>query len=76
VTDGLAALSRERRLPVAFGVLTVDDVAQALERAARPGEPGSNKGREAAEVAVEMARLLEGLGAQGAVAHRAGDGVD
>ncbi len=61
VTDGLAALSRERRLPVAFGVLTVDDVGQALARAARDGEAGSNKGRDAAEVAVEMVRLLEGL---------------
>jgi 6,7-dimethyl-8-ribityllumazine synthase len=61
VTDGLAALARERRLPVAFGVLTVNDVTQALERAACPGEPGTNKGRDAAEVAVEMAGLLRGL---------------
>jgi 6,7-dimethyl-8-ribityllumazine synthase len=61
VTDGLAALSRERRMPVAFGVLTVDHVRQALDRAARPGEPGRNKGRESADVAVEMARLLERL---------------
>jgi 6,7-dimethyl-8-ribityllumazine synthase len=58
VTDGVAEVSRSTRLPIAFGVLTTDDVEQALARAVRPGEPGSNKGAEAAEVAIEMARLL------------------
>jgi 6,7-dimethyl-8-ribityllumazine synthase len=58
VTDGVAEVSRSTRLPIAFGVLTTDDVEQALARAVRPGEPGANKGAEAAEVAIEMARLL------------------
>jgi 6,7-dimethyl-8-ribityllumazine synthase len=42
--------------PVIFGVLTCESLGQALERSA-PDE--SNKGREAARAAVEMARLLE-----------------
>jgi 6,7-dimethyl-8-ribityllumazine synthase len=42
--------------PVIFGVLTCEHVGQALERSA-PDE--TNKGREAARAAVEMARLLE-----------------
>jgi 6,7-dimethyl-8-ribityllumazine synthase len=61
VTEGVARVALDCALPVAFCVLTVDDEAQALERAAKPGEPGSNKGCEAAEVAVEMARLLADL---------------
>ena len=42
--------------PVVFGVLTCEHLGQALERSA-PDE--TNKGREAAVAAVEMARLLE-----------------
>lgn len=58
VTDGVRDVNVETKVPVAFGVLTTDNVEQALERAARPGEAGSNKGSEAAEVALEMAELL------------------
>ena len=58
VTDGVRDVNVETQVPVAFGVLTTDNVEQALERAARPGEAGSNKGSEAAEVALEMAELL------------------
>jgi 6,7-dimethyl-8-ribityllumazine synthase len=61
VTDGVNAVAQSTRVPVAFGVLTTEDAEQALERAARPGEPGSNKGSEAAEAAVEMANLLARL---------------
>ena len=61
VTDGVRQVGLECGLPVAFGVLTVETVEQALERAAAPGEPGSNKGAEAAEVAVEMASLAARL---------------
>ena len=61
VTDGVARVALDCALPIAFCVLTTDDEAQALERAARPGEPGVNKGCEAAEVAVEMARRLGAL---------------
>ena len=62
VTDGLREVALAARLPVAFCVLTTDTVEQALERAAAPGEPGVNNGVAAAEVAVEMARLLTQLG--------------
>lgn len=58
VTDGVRDVNVETKVPVAFGVLTTDNVEQALERAVRPGESGSNKGSEAAEVALEMANLL------------------
>jgi 6,7-dimethyl-8-ribityllumazine synthase len=40
----------------------VDTLEQALARAARPGESGSNKGAEAADVVVEMTSLLDSLG--------------
>src|SRR5215207_4352296 len=46
-------------VPVAFGVLTVEDEAQALVRSEGPG--GHNVGEEAAGVAVEMARLAASL---------------
>jgi len=58
VTDGVREAARDTGVPVAFGVLTVDDLDQALERA---GGAHGNKGAEAASVAVEMARLLPGL---------------
>lgn len=60
VTDGIQAVMRDTGVPVAFGVLTTDDVDQALARAG--GEVG-NKGEEAALVAIEMARLLPRLSA-------------
>lgn len=61
VTDGLRKVGLRARLPVAFGVLTTDTLEQALERSVGPGEQGSNKGSEVAEVAVEMARLIPRL---------------
>jgi 6,7-dimethyl-8-ribityllumazine synthase len=45
-------------VPVAFGVLTTENLAQAQERAA-PG--AQNKGAEALQTALVMARLLRGL---------------
>ena len=60
VTDGVREVMRDTGLPVAFGVLTTDDVDQALARAG--GEQG-NKGRDAALAAIEMARLLPRLAA-------------
>ncbi len=64
VTDGVRQVGLEQRIPVAFCVLTTETVEQALVRAARPGEPGINKGAEAAEVAVEMASLLTQLASE------------
>ena len=58
VTDGVREAARDSGVPVAFGVLTTDDVEQALERA---GEGEANKGREAARAAIEMACLRRAL---------------
>ena len=57
VTDGVGRVSLAENLPIAFCVLTTETIEQALERAAKPGESGCNKGAEAAEVVVEMANL-------------------
>jgi 6,7-dimethyl-8-ribityllumazine synthase len=59
VTDGLREVMRDTALPVGFGVLTTDDVGQALARA---GGDHGNKGEEAARAAIEMARLMTRLG--------------
>ncbi len=63
VTDGVGRVALSENLPIAFCVLTTETIEQALERAAKPEEPGCNKGAEAAEVVVEMvnlARAVEG----------------
>jgi 6,7-dimethyl-8-ribityllumazine synthase len=59
VTRGLGALNLEYRLPISFGVLTTNNVEQAMERA---GEKTQNKGFEAALTAIEMANLKKELG--------------
>jgi len=59
VTDGVRDVMRETGVPVAFGVLTTDDVEQALARCG--GEMG-NKGSEVAVAAIEMARLIAAVG--------------
>lgn len=56
---GMAQVSLKYGLPVAFGVLTVDSIEQAIERA---GTKAGNKGAEAALSALEMANLLRQLG--------------
>ena len=56
---GIARASYETLVPVLFGVLTVDTVEQGLDRA---GGKHGNKGAEAAEGAIEMARLARALG--------------
>jgi 6,7-dimethyl-8-ribityllumazine synthase len=61
VTDGVREVSLHESVPVTFGVLTVDDMEQALVRAAEPGEPGFNQGSHAAAAAVEMAQLMRRL---------------
>ena len=55
---GLAAVSLEYDVPVAFGVLTVDTIEQAIERA---GTKAGNKGAEAALAALEMVSLFRRL---------------
>jgi len=54
---GIMAAQSKTRVPMAFGVLTTNSAEEALERAVTG--PG-NKGREAAEAVLEMARLLAG----------------
>jgi len=57
-TRGLSAVMMQHSIPVAFGVLTVDTIEQAIERA---GTKAGNKGGEAALSAIEMISLLRGL---------------
>ena len=54
-TKGLAMVTMEYGVPVAFGVLTVDTIEQAV---ARSGTKAGNKGEEAAMSALEMVSLL------------------
>jgi len=58
VTAGVNEVMRDTRVPVAFGVLTVDDIDQALDRAG--GEEG-NKGADVTRAAIEMANLCPQL---------------
>ncbi len=55
VTKGVAQASLETEVPVIFGVLTVDSIEQAIERA---GTKAGNKGYDAGVTAIEMANLL------------------
>ncbi|MEM7762929.1 MAG: 6,7-dimethyl-8-ribityllumazine synthase [Pseudomonadota bacterium] len=55
---GVAAASEKHGLPVIFGVLTVDSIEQAIERA---GTKAGNKGAEAAAAAIEMVNLIRKL---------------
>ena len=55
---GLALVALESEIPVTFGVLTVDNIEQAIERS---GTKAGNKGVEAASTALEMVSLLRQL---------------
>ncbi len=55
---GLGTLTLKHELPIAFGVLTVDTLEQAVERA---GTKAGNKGAEAAMSVLEMVSLLRQL---------------
>lgn len=56
MSKGLANVGLEQRVPIALGVLTTNDLEQALHRA---GSKAGNKGAEAAVSALEMANLLK-----------------
>ena len=58
VSKGIGQISMEAKIPVSFGVLTTDNVEQAIERA---GTKAGNKGFEAAMAAIEMANLFREL---------------
>ena len=57
---GISTISLKHEIPVAFGVLTVDTIEQAIERS---GTKAGNKGAEAALSAVEMINLLREIDA-------------
>ncbi|MEI6205248.1 MAG: 6,7-dimethyl-8-ribityllumazine synthase [Desulfuromonadales bacterium] len=58
VSKGIASVSLDSGIPVAFGVLTTDTIEQAVERA---GTKAGNKGFEAAVTAIETVNLLKVL---------------
>ena len=55
VSKGVASVAAKADIPVIFGVLTTDNIEQAIERA---GTKAGNKGAEVAVAAIEMANLL------------------
>lgn len=57
-SKGIASVSLNTGVPVIFGVLTTDNIEQAIERA---GTKAGNKGYDAAVSAIEMANLIKGI---------------
>jgi 6,7-dimethyl-8-ribityllumazine synthase len=55
VTKGIASVSLEQEVPVSFGILTTENIEQAIERA---GTKSGNKGWDAAVCAIEMVNVL------------------
>ena len=70
--DGIMAAAGETGVPMAFGVLTTDTLAQAQARSV-PGP--DNKGREAAAAAIELATMFRKLGRPAARVSPAGSGL-
>lgn len=58
VSKGIASVALQSKVPVTFGVLTTENLEQAIERA---GSKAGNKGFEAAMAAVEMVNLFSQL---------------
>ncbi len=58
VSKGIAAVGLETGVPVTFGVLTTENIEQAVERA---GTKDGNKGFDAAINAIEMANVVKSL---------------
>lgn len=56
-TDGLTSLQLETSIPIGFGLLTVDTLQQALDRAGLPGSK-EDKGKEAVQAALHMLNLI------------------
>lgn len=56
VSKGVAQVSLQTGVPVIFGVLTTDNIEQAIERA---GTKAGNKGVDAAKTAIEMTNLVK-----------------
>ena len=58
VSKGIAHVSLESEIPVMFGVVTTENIEQAIERA---GTKAGNKGYDVACSGIEMANLIRGL---------------
>lgn len=71
VTDGIREVMRDTGVPIAFGVLTVDDIDQAIDRA---GGKEGNKGADVTRAAIEMANLCPRL-SQSPAAHSPEEGA-
>lgn len=56
LSKGIASVSLDTGVPVIFGVLTTDNIEQAIERA---GTKSGNKGSDAAKAAIEMVNLVK-----------------
>ena len=61
VSKGVAAVSLESGIPVLFGVLTTENIEQAIERA---GTKAGNKGYDCAVSAIEMVNLIREMDAE------------
>ena len=57
-TRGIGEVGLQQNIPVAFGLLTTDNLKQALERA---GDNNENKGEEAALTVLEMLQLFQSM---------------
>jgi 6,7-dimethyl-8-ribityllumazine synthase len=58
VSKGLAQISLTRKMPVIYGVVTTENIEQAIERS---GSKAGNRGASAAATAIEMVNLLKQL---------------
>ncbi|MCF7870821.1 MAG: 6,7-dimethyl-8-ribityllumazine synthase [Candidatus Omnitrophica bacterium] len=58
VTKGIAKIAQDKKIPIAFGIITADTIEQATERS---GTKQGNKGSDAAFSALEMANLYSQL---------------
>lgn len=56
LSKGIASVGLDTGVPVIFGVLTTENIEQAIERA---GTKSGNKGSDAAKAAIEMANLVK-----------------
>ena len=59
VSKGISQISLQSELPVIFGVLTTNNIEEAIERA---GTKAGNKGADAAFSAIEMINLIKEIG--------------
>jgi 6,7-dimethyl-8-ribityllumazine synthase len=58
VSKGIAKVGLDSGIPIAYGIITADNLEQAIERA---GTKAGNRGFDAATNAIEMANLLKGI---------------